>query len=89
MAEIFADGIKAIAAANGVLRIELMQLRHNEGANGFEQATAATLFLPINALGDVIGKLSDLQEKLAAAQQKGRAAPRSEAEDLDETLANL
>ena len=47
MNDIFADGIRSIAVANGVARIELSQLRRGQSPTKLEPEATAVLLLPV------------------------------------------
>ncbi len=50
MNDIFVDGIRSIAVANGVARIELLQLRRGESKNKLDPEVVGVLMLPIASL---------------------------------------
>src|SRR3546814_13319832 len=49
MTEIFADGTGSIIVSNGVVRIELMQLRRQGGKAELSSPSAGTLTLPVGS----------------------------------------
>jgi len=67
--QIYADGIKNVSFANGILRVELYTIR---GEN--EQQDAGTLLLPVNQAHNVANSLSNavqqLNDRLKKAQQE-------------------
>ncbi len=79
MTEIFADGIRSIAVTNGVLRIELMQLRHNREQKGLEPQSAGTLMMPVPLLKDFTFQLVKTLEKLKEHEnaEKSEKTPKS------------
>ena len=87
MNDIFADGIRSIAVANGVARIELLQLRRGQSPNKLEPEVVATLMLPVASLREFSAQLAKPLQKLEEAAQ-ARAADAS-AEELDSALGNL
>jgi len=70
MTEIFADGIRSIAVTNGVLRIELMQLKHNKQKNSLDPETAGTLLMPAHMLKDLTIQLANTLEKVQESGQR-------------------
>lgn len=88
MTEIFADGIRSIAIANGVLRVELVRLKHAETTKKLEAEPAGALLLPAGRLKEISAQfartLEQLEEKAA-----GAAAGSEGSDDLEEALTNL
>ena len=74
MNEIFADGIRSVTLANGVLRVELFRLRHGGAAENLEAEPAGVLLLPASSLKDVASQFSRTLEQL---QQRTKAAAES------------
>ncbi len=87
MNDIFVDGIRSIAVANGVARIELLQLRRGQSQNKLEPEATAVLLLPVAALRDFSTQLSGTLEKLGQAAKAKTAEARGEA--VDSALENL
>lgn len=92
MTEIFIDGLRSIAVANGVVRIELVQLRRGESKSNLESEVVGTLMLPAGALKSVTGQLASTLKKLeeaSAGDAKGQGKTGSGGEDFDSALQNL
>ncbi len=87
MNDIFVDGIRSIAVANGVARIELLQLRRGQNPKKLEPEATAVLLLPVAALKDFSTQLSGTLEKLGQAAKAQTAEARGEA--VDTALENL
>lgn len=87
MNEIFVDGIRSIAVANGVARIELLQLRRGKSKSKLDPEATALMLLPVAALKDFSTQLVGTLEKLDQAAKARSAEARGEA--LDSTLENL
>lgn len=84
--QIFGDGIKSVAYANGVLRVEFYSLTSRN-----EQVDAGTLVLPISQAGTVINNLTNalkqLSEKVREAQkQQSDAKGGQEGQDQPQEL---
>ncbi len=87
MNDIFADGIRSIAVANGVARIELLQLRRGESKSKLDPEVVGVLMLPIAALKDFSVQLASTVQKLEEAA-KARSAEAS-TEAVQSALENL
>ncbi|MFQ6017985.1 MAG: hypothetical protein ACE5KF_07295 [Kiloniellaceae bacterium] len=89
MTEIFVDGIRSIAVANGVARIELLQLKRDKTATKLEAQVVATMMIPVGALKDFTAQLESSLDKIRASLkgQAGGAAPASPG--VDSALENL
>lgn len=67
MQEIFADGIRSVAVANGVVRIELAQVRRaGDGEAKMSAEPIATLLVPVAAMNGVLTQLSQTMTQLQA-----------------------
>ena len=92
MTEIFADGIGAIAVSNGVVRIELVQLRRvKAGDSKLLPEPTATLLMPLAGLLQMTQQLNE-----AARQIQDQQAERVKVRKIDkdekaaeEALTNL
>ncbi len=80
MNDIFADSIRSIAVSNGVVRIDLGQLRRVEG-NGdgepnLKPETVARLLIPITSLNDFARQFTNTLRRVRASvnQQQARQA---------------
>ena len=87
MNDIFVDGIRSVAVANGVARIELLQLRRGQSPDKLEPEVVATLMLPVASLREFSAQLASTMQKLNEAA-KARSAD-ANAEELDSALGNL
>ncbi len=87
MIDIFVDGIRSIAVANGVARIELLQLRRGKSQTKLDSEVSAIMLLPVAALKDFSTQLSGTLEKLDQAAKAQTAEARGEA--VDSALENL
>jgi hypothetical protein len=81
------DGIRSIAVANGVARIELLQLRRGQSKSKLDPEVTAVLLLPVAAFKDFSGQLVGTIEKLEQAAKTRSAEARTEA--VDSALENL
>lgn len=92
MTDIFIDGIRSVAVANGVARIELLQLRRGADRNKLEPQVVTTLMVPVASLRDMTAHLATSLRKIEASAEKraeaAKAAP-GNAPDLDDALGNL
>ncbi len=87
MNDIFVDGIRSIAVANGVTRIELLRLRRGESQSKLEPEVVATLLMPVASLKDVSAQLAGTVQKLdEAAQTRAASAKGGEVESALENL---
>lgn len=87
MSEIFIDGIRSIAIANGVARVELVRLRRGDSRDKLDPEVTATLLIPVAALKDVTTQLAGaLQQLSARAKVQGKAA---EGGGVESALENL
>ena len=62
MNDFFVDGIRSIAVANGVVRIELLQLRRGQSQTKLDPEVTAVLLLPVAALKDFSTQLAGTLE---------------------------
>ena len=92
MTEIFVDGIRTVAVANGVARIEMMQLKRGDDGTKLEPRPVATLMLPVAGLKEFTTQLTNaikaIEEnaKTKGTQRGGGGAP---AHEVDTALENL
>ena len=87
MNDFFVDGIRSIAVANGVARIELLQLRRGQSQSKLDPEVTAVLLLPVAALRDFSTQIAGTLEKLDQATKARSADKRSEA--VESALENL
>ncbi len=73
--QIFGDGIKNVAYANGVLRVEFYALTARN-----EQIDAGTLVLPINQAGTVINNLTTAMKQLGEKVREAQAQQQTSGE---------
>ena len=91
MAEIFADGTGSIVVSNGVVRIELVQLRRKGNKTELSAQNAGTLLMPVGSLKNLTVQLAKALEQLQQrSTEKDRLESESKKDDeLDEALSNL
>lgn len=91
MTEIFADGTGSIIVSNGVVRIELVQLRRKDGKPELSPQSAGTLLMPVGSLKNLTLQLAKALEQLKERQaDKDRLENEAKAGDeLDDALTNL
>ena len=91
MAEIFADGTGSIVVSNGVVRIELVQLRRKGNKAELSAQNAGTLLMPVGSLKNLTVQLAKALEQLQQrSSEKDRLESESKKDDeLDEALSNL
>lgn len=88
MPDIFVDGVRAVAVANGVARIELLQLKRGEDATKLEPQVVATLLVPAGGLRDLAAHLTSSIERIEASQ-KNAADPAARTGEVESALRNL
>ncbi len=66
MSDIFVDGVRAVAVANGVARIELLQLKRGADASKLEPQVVATLLIPVGGLRELAAHLTNSMERIEA-----------------------
>jgi len=91
MTEIFADGTGSIVVSNGVVRIELMQLRRKGAKAELAPQTTGALLMPVGSLKTLTVQLAKALEQL---QQRSAEKDRLDSEtkkgdELDDALSNL
>jgi hypothetical protein len=91
MTDIFADGTGSIIVSNGVVRIELVQLRRKDGKAELSPQSAGTLMMPAGSLKNLTLQLAKALEQLQERQsEKDRLDAQGRKEDeLDDALSNL
>ena len=87
MNDIFVDGIRSIAVANGVARIELLQLRRGQSQTKLDSEVTAVMLLPVTALKDFSNQLAGTLEKLEQAAKTRTVEARGAA--VESALENL
>ncbi|GAB4367111.1 MAG: hypothetical protein Kow00114_25550 [Kiloniellaceae bacterium] len=91
MTEIFADGTGSIVVSNGVVRIELVQLRRKDGKAELTSQSAGTLLMPVGSLKSLTLQLAKALEQLQdrQAERDRLASEGKKGDELDEALSNL
>lgn len=91
MTEIFADGTGSIIVSNGVVRIELMQLRRKNEKAELSSQSAGTLLMPVGSLKNLTLQLAKALEQLQERQsEKARQDNETKkGDELDDALSNL
>jgi len=91
MTEIFADGTGSIIVSNGVVRIELVQLRRKDGKPELASHSAGTLLMPVGSLKNLTLQLAKALEQLQERQaDRDRLESESKkGDELDDALSNL
>ena len=89
MSDIFVDGVRAVAVANGVARIELLQLRRGAGGSKLEPEVVATLLVPVGGLRELAAHLTSSIEKIEARAKDAGPSGTTQSGDVDAALQNL
>ena len=89
MSDIFVDGVQAVAVANGVARIELLQLKRGADATKLEPQVIATLLIPVGGLRELAAHLTSSMERIEAKQKIAESDTASKAGDVETALRNL
>lgn len=91
MTEIFADGTGSIIVSNGVVRIELMQLRRKGDKPELSSQSVGTLLMPAGSLKNLTLQLAKALEQLQERQaEKDRHDNETrKGDELDDALSNL
>ncbi len=90
MTDIFADGTGSVVVSNGVVRIELVQLRRKHDKAELESHTTGHLLMPIGSLKQLTLQLAKALEQIQVkAAEKDRVEAPAKGDDLDEALSNL
>lgn len=87
MSDLFIDGVRSIAVANGVARIELVQLQRSQNQKALEPNVVATMMIPVAALRELSNQLANTVDRLSEAAKVKRADATAEA--VDTALENL
>ena len=88
MTEIFADGIRSIAIANGVIRVDLVRLKHSAATKKLEAEAAGALLLPVGRLNEVSAQFARTLQQLEEKAASGKTEPGGNG-DLEDALTNL
>lgn len=89
MNDIFVDGVRAVAVANGVARIELLQLKRGEDVAKLEPQVVATLLIPVGGLRDLAAHLTTSMERIEAGQKTAALDAASKTGEVESALRNL
>ena len=90
MNDLFADGTGSVVVSNGVVRIELLQLRRKDDKPELESHTCGHLLVPVGSLKQMTAQLAKALEQIhARAAEKDRLESPERGESLDEALSNL
>lgn len=91
MTEVFADGTGSIVVSNGVVRIELIQLRRKSGKAELSPQSTGTLLMPVGSLKNLTIQLAKALEQLQERQaEKDQIESDSKkGDELDDALSNL
>jgi hypothetical protein len=91
MTEIFADGTGSIVVSNGVVRIELVQLRRKDNKAELSSQKAGTLLMPVGSLKNLTLQLAKALEQLKdrEAERDRLESETKKGDDLDDALTNL
>lgn len=91
MTEVFADGTGSIVVSNGVVRIELIQLRRSSGKAELSPQSTGTLLMPAGSLKNLTIQLAKALEQLQErqAQKDQLESDSKKGDELDDALSNL
>ncbi len=89
MSDIFVDGIRSIAVANGVTRVELLQLKRGKSKTKLQPEVVATLMIPVAALKDFTAQLNTTLRKINEGAKQARARDAKGGDDVASALENL
>ncbi len=89
MSDIFVDGVRAVAVANGVARIELLQLKRGADATKLEPQVVATLLIPVGGLRELAAHLTSSMERIEAKQKTAESDAAGKTGDVETALRNL
>ncbi len=73
MTDLFADAVGTVSITNGVLRVELVQLRPNSAGDKLTPHSVGVLHMPAGSLKNVTMRLAGLLEKSETRRKKGKA----------------
>lgn len=91
MTEIFADGTGSIVVSNGVVRIELVQLRRMDGKSELSSQHAGRLLMPVGSLKNLTLQLAKALEQLQqhTAEKDRLDSEIKKGDELDKALSKL
>jgi hypothetical protein len=73
MTDLFADAVGTVSITNGVLRVELVQLRPNNAGDKLTPFSVGVLHMPAGSLKNVTMRLAGLLEKSEQRRKTGEA----------------
>lgn len=71
MTDLFADAVGTVSITNGVLRVELVQLRPNSAGDKLTPHSVGVLHMPAGSLKNVTMRLAGLLEKSEKRRKEG------------------
>lgn len=71
MTDLFADAVGTVSITNGVLRVELVQLRPTQAGDKLAPHSAGVLHMPAGSLKNVTMRLAGLLEKSEEKRKTG------------------
>ncbi|MFQ5774564.1 MAG: hypothetical protein ACE5GS_08615 [Kiloniellaceae bacterium] len=89
MSDIFVDGVRSVAVANGVARIELVQLQRDAGQTKLEPQVVARLMIPVAALKEFAAHLATSVQRIEANARTHGEGNAGQTADVDHALENL
>ena len=88
MPDIFVDGVRAVAVANNVARIELLQVRRGADPTKLEPEVVATLLLPVAGLRELANHLTKSLQRIEAHNRSASTGAGATGE-VESALENL
>lgn len=88
MSDTFIDGVRSVAVANGVARIELLRLARGDDPARLEPRVVGTLMVPVSNLKGVVSHLSTTLEQIEA-NARGRLNTEDETAHVQDALERL
>lgn len=79
MSDVFADGFRSTTVANGIVRVELTQLKAS-GQGKPAQAPAGTLLMPLPVFAQFIRQSAERLQRLQSRSAGAKAAAPAKAE---------
>ncbi len=87
MTEIFVDGIRSVAVANGVVRIEFAQLRRSaDGESRMTPEPVLTLMIPATSMTSVLTQLAQTVKQVQAQTKQQEGQEEEAAEEKEKSL---
>jgi len=88
MSDTFIDGVRSVAVANGVARIELLRLVRGGDSARLEPRVVGTLMVPVSNLKAVVTHLTTTLEQIEA-NTRGRAGAADDVAHVQDALERL